>query len=185
MVHLSVWPVTQAARRGTSADGRYSEVPKCPGRALWGEGHRWECYVTENGNESCGAGVSWARQWQCGARSCDTDLWVRHTSGPRIRTAVHTHTGCRCTHTRPYQYLYCRSVTVRGQTTVMRPAVAEKERNAVNGRSQHLAHDLGLNQTWGFNKSAPWHLKSPPAGLSSPQVPTKRSSRVPAYFDSH
>lgn len=40
MVHLSLWPVTQAARHGTSADVRYGEVPKSQRRALGGEGHR-------------------------------------------------------------------------------------------------------------------------------------------------
>lgn len=55
-------------------------------------------------------------------------------------------------------------------------------RDAVNGRWWH--HDPGLHQTQGFTKSAPWHFKSPPVRASSLQVPTKRSNRLPAYFDS-
>lgn len=52
MVHLSPWPVTQAGRQGTSADGKCGEVPKSPERErdLGVKGHRIESYIMEKRN---------------------------------------------------------------------------------------------------------------------------------------
>lgn len=106
----------------------------------------------------CRARVSQARVWQHGARICDTDLWVRNTSGPTAHTAAHKHAG-------PHIRVFMDISAARATITIR---VKQKESTV---RPQHLAHDLVLNQTWGLTKSSPWHHKSPPA--LRPRLPKK------------
>lgn len=77
----------------------------------------------------------------------DTHLDLQYTN--RLQMHTHTHMSLSMSLTAGVD------ITSRGQTTVITAAVTEKERKTVNGKSQHLVYDLGLNQTKGFIKSAP------------------------------